>query len=309
MRSKKTWRLLILILVALIIAAVIVAAMMGLLAPVRMALRFPVRFLVQEAQTMDDCRKCHKPEEFHNCQTCHGVHGSVDMPEVPFDDLLLLQGDVPEAGYIPINDILPYREYTRTHVALLDFLAQQKVTDFESVTLVSRDEGFVTIERPNLTPSGLLMPHTDGMRFADENLHVSSWLKGVWRIIVVGKETPLQIDGQPTSIGRLLLGPTRSVTIEQTDTMFKSLTDGQVRRAKTAARIEGVPIEIVVAHPSFEKLVVRDKNGRETILTAEEARGALLLQVRNQVTLVLPTRNTSQWIADVVEVTSQGTGG
>jgi hypothetical protein len=302
---KKTRLWLILALVLLIVAAVVVAAATGLLAPVRTAFSFPVRFMAQEAQTMNDCRECHEPEDFHNCQTCHDAHGAASLPMVPFDDLLLLQGDVPEAGYIPINDILPYQEYTRTHMALLDFLAQQKVTDLESVTLASRDEGFVTIEQPNLTPSALLMPHVDGMRFADENLHVSTWLKGVWRMIVVGKEKPLQIDGQPTSIGRLLLGPTRSVTIEQTDVMFRSLADGQVRKAKTASRIEGAPIEVLVAHPGFARLVVRDRHGQEKILTAEEAQGAVLLQVRNRVTLVLPTRNSSQWIADVVEIVSE----
>ena len=108
------------------------------------------------------------------------------MANVPFDDLILLQGDVPEPGYIPVNDILPYRDQPGTHVALLDFLAEQGVTEFESVTLASRDEGWITIERANLTAEALLMPHVDGVRFAAENLHVSTWLKGVWRIIVVG---------------------------------------------------------------------------------------------------------------------------
>ncbi len=286
-------------------AVVAVAVKTPALAPAQAALHYPWGLLAEESQTMNDCVECHEPAKFHTCTTCHDDHGSAEMATVPFDDLLRLEGDVPQPGYIPINDILPYREYTSTHVSLLDFLAQQKVADFESVTLVSRDEGFVTIERPNLTPSGLLMPHVDGMRFADENLHVSSWLKGIWRIIVVGKEMPIQIDGQPTSIGRLLLGPTRSITIEQTDTMFKSPTDGQVRKAKTASRIEGVPVELLVAHPDFQRLVVRDKNGNETALTAEEAQGALMAQVREHATLVLPGRNRSQWIEDVVEIVSE----
>ena len=304
-RSKKRWLWGRGILVAVIVVALIAAALAGLLAPVRMAFRFPLAFTVKEAQTMNDCRDCHEAAKFHDCQTCHDAHGSADMSKVPFDDLLLFQGDVPDARLIPINDILPYQEYTRTHVALLDFLAKEKVTNFESVTLLSRDDGYVTIEQPNLTSSGLLMPHADGMRFADENLHVSSWLKGVWRIVVVGKEKPLRIDGVDTSIGRVLLGPTRSITIEEAEAMYKSPTDGQVRSSLSAHRIEGAAIADIVAHPNFQALTVRDKAGRETSLSSEDAQGALLLQVRNHVTLVLPGRNESQWIADVVEITSQ----
>lgn len=304
-RSKKVRLWGIGILVALAALGLIAAALAGLLAPVRMASRFPLAFTVKEAQTMNDCRDCHEAAKFHDCQTCHDAHGSAAMSKVPFDDLLLFQGDVPDARLIPINDILPYQEYTRTHVALLDLLTKEKVTDFESVTLLSRDDGYVTIEQPYLTSSGLLMPHADGMRFADENLHVSSWLKGVWRIVVVGKDKPLRVDGQDTSIGRLLLGPTRSITLEWGEAMYKSPTDGQIRRSQSAHRIEGAALADIVAHPSFQGLVVRDAAGRETTLTPEEAQGAVLLQVRNRVTLVLPSRNESQWIADVVEIASQ----
>jgi hypothetical protein len=302
---RRFWWILVLIGLVVIAVLVAVAARAQVLAPAQAAFHYPWRLLTEEAQTMNDCVECHEPAKFHTCTTCHDDHGSAEMAAVPFDDLLRLEGDVPQPGFIPINDILPYREYTSTHITLLDFLAQQKVPDFESITLASRDEGFVTIERPNLTPSGLLVPHIDGMRFADENLHVSAWLKGIWRIIIVGNEMPIQIDGQPTSIGRLLLGPTRSITIEQTDTMFKSPTDGQVRKAKTASRIEGAPIELLVAHPDFQRLVVRDQDGKETVLTAEEAQGALMAQVREHTTLLLPGRNRSQWIEDVVEIASE----
>ena len=173
---------------------------------------------------MNDCVACHEPDKFHTCATCHDNHGSAEMSGVPFNTLILLAGDVPEPGYVAVNDILPYRDQPGTHVSLLDFLSDHGVEDLQQVTLASRDEGFVTFERPNLTDEALLMPHVDGLRFAAENLHVSTWLKGVWRIIVVGAEKPLTIDGQRTSVGRLLLGPTRSVTIEQTDVMLSLLS-------------------------------------------------------------------------------------
>jgi hypothetical protein len=301
----------ILLVLALLIVLVVgggagaVAAGVKSLAPMRLAFGYPWTILAQEADTMNGCVECHEPVDFHTCDSCHDDHGAVEMASVPFNALLLLTGDVPAPGYVPINEILPYREQPNTHVPLLDFLAERGVTDFESVTLTSRDGGFTTFERPNLTDEALLMPHMDGVRFAAENLHVSTWLKGVWQIIVVGTDRPLQIDGQPTSIGRLLVGPTRSVTVEQTDVMLKSETDEQIRQGKTASRLEGAPIEAIVGNLDFQQLLVHDRSGREHVLTAEETQGAVLAQIRGQVTLVLPERSRAQWVADVVEIVSQ----
>ena len=87
--------------------------------------------------------------------------------------------------------------------------------------------------------------------------------------------------------------------------MLKSETDGQVRRGKTASRLEGAPIEAIVVNPDLQRLLVRDKSGQEHTLTVEEVRGAVLAQIRDQVTLVLPERSRAQWVADVVEIVSQ----
>jgi hypothetical protein len=149
------------------------------------------------------------------------------------------------------------------------------------------------------------MPHVDGVRFAAPNLHVSTWLKGVVQIIVVGRDKPLRIDGQATSIGRLLVGPTVRVTVEQTDLMLKSPDDGLVRRAKTAGRIEGAPLSLLVADPGYTQLTVRDAQGQTHTLSAPGASGALLAQRRGQVVLILPDRGQPQWIQGVVEVTTQ----
>jgi hypothetical protein len=261
--------------------------------------------LAGEAETMNDCVECHEPAKFHTCDSCHDEHGSAEMANVPFDDLILLQGDVPEPGYIPVNDILPYRDQPGTHVTLLDLLAEQGAGEFESVTLASRDEGWITVARENLTAEALLLPHVDGVRFAAEDLHVSTWLKGVWRIIVVGPDKPLTLDGYRTSIGRLLLGPTASVTLEQTDVMLSGGADGKVRRAKTASRLEGAGLANIVADPDFDTLMVRDADGTEHTLTAAEAQGAVLAQMGQQVVLVLPGRGRAQWIAGVVELVSE----
>lgn len=301
--QKRRW-LWILIAVLLVVVIGAIGVSVGAQKPVpwRLVRNFPLDVLAEEAYTMNDCLECHEPAKFHTCTTCHDDHGAIEMENVPFYAGITFAGDVPTPGYVLIDDILPYRDQPNTHLPLLDFLAQQGVADFESVTLASVDGGFVTISKENLTPSGVLMPYEDGIRFADANLHISTWIKGVRRIIIVGRETPLVIDGQATSIGRLLVGPTQLVTLEQTDVMFASEEDGAIRRASTASRVEGAPVFAIVANPAFIQLFVRDASGQESTLSADDARGALLIQSRGQVTLALPSRGRSQWIADVVEV-------
>ena len=298
------WWLIPIILAALVAGGVIVAIAGApkALGPLRAAFHFPWSMLADEAATMGDCVECHEPEKFHSCATCHDEHGSAELAELPFNELVSLEGDVPEPGYISINDILPYRDQPGTVVSLLDFLAAHEISEFERVALMSSDGGLVTIDRPNLTANALLLPHVDGMRFADEDLHISTWLKGISRIVVVGPDKPLTIDGQATSIGRLLMRATRSVTAEPADVMFKSANDGQVRKAKTASRIEGAPIEDLVG---FSAVVVHDAQGPEHTLSADEAEGAILAQIDGQIVLVLPGRGQPQWIPDVVEITSR----
>jgi hypothetical protein len=304
---KRTWLWLTPVLVVSATAvAVLVAAAAGVpsLAPLRLLPRYPWFALQAEAETIERCAPCHAPASLHTCETCHDDHGAVELAGVPFNSLLLLTGDLADPGYIAVNDILPSREGPATHVGLLDLLAAHGAADFESVSLFSTDGGLVTIERQYLTSEAMLMPHVDGVRFAAENLHVSTWLKGITRIVVVGKQTPLVIDGRPTSIGRLLLGPTAWVTVEQTEVMLKSETDGQVRRGKTAARLEGALVEGVI-QPGFTALRVQGGAGQEQRLAAEEVRGAVLGLVRGEVTLILPGRARAQWVTGVTQVTAE----
>lgn len=292
-------------LAAILILTIVTVIGVTAAGPGRLLSRYPTHVLARDMQTMNDCADCHEPAKFHTCETCHDDHGAIEMENVPFYAGITFAGDVPSPGYVLIDDVLPYRDQPHTHVPLLDFLASQGVTDFESVTLASLDGGFVTIARENLTASALLMPYEDGIRFASEDLHISAWIKGIRRMIVVGRETPLTIDGQLTSIGRLLVGPTQLLTVEQTDVMFKSEDDGQVRKAASGSRVEGVPLNTLVTGPDFTQIVVRDGSGTERTLSAEEVRGAALVQIRGQVTLVLPDRGRSQWVTDVVEIHMQ----
>jgi hypothetical protein len=306
--STLSWILIgILLVVLLAFGGIVGAGAAGAkgLAPLRTVMDYRWSFVAQEAHTMNDCVSCHEPEDFHTCGSCHDEHGSAELSAVPFNALIALGGDVPEPTWIPVNELLPYRDQPNTQVALLDLLAEHEVADWESVSLASTDGGLVTITRENLTSEALLMPHVDGVRFAAPDLHISSWLKGIVRIIVVGTDKPLRIDGQATSIGRLMIGPTLGVTVEQTDVMLKSPDDGQVRKAKTAGRVEGAPISALVATPGFDQLVVSDAQGKTYTLSAQEAQGALLAQRRGQVTLILPDRGQPQWIEGVVEIATK----
>ena len=297
----------ILALIVIVFAAVVAAAEAGVkpLSPIRQAMHYPWSLLVDEASTRSECVKCHDPAEQHTCATCHDAHGGIEMSEVPFDGLVWLLGDVPKPGYIDVNDILPYRDQPETFVTLLDFMAEREVAEWETITMASLDGSIITVDRANITADAVLLPHKDGLRFAAPNLHISTWLKGVTRMTVVGKDRPLTIDGQATSIGRVLLGPTLAVTVEETDVMLQSPDDGQIRKAKTASRLDGAPLAALVANPGFQSVTVLDRAGREHTLSAEEAAGAVLVQTWGQAVLVLPSRGRGLWIADVVQITSQ----
>jgi hypothetical protein len=273
--------------------------------PIDLLRNYPLSLMASEVETMNECAECHAADDYHTCQTCHDDHGAIELDEIPFYALVEITGDVPDPGYVSIHDILPYQEQPNTHIPLLTFLKEQGVTDFESVTLSSYDGGFITLEKSQLTDQALLMPYEDGIRFAAEDLHVSTWLKGINRFIVVGKAVPLIINGEATSIGRLLLGPTTKVTIEQTEVMLKSEQDGKVRKAMTAGRIEGVALEDILPDDDFAALKIVDDEGQLHRLSVEEAQGALLAIVSDQVTLILPERGRSQWIPAVVIISTE----
>src|SRR5690554_1984111 len=268
--------------------------------PVGVVSQFGVPFLVEEARAMYECSECHEPADFHTCTTCHDDHGAVEFAEVPFFNMVAFTGDVPNPGFIRLNDILPYRDQPYTQLIVEEFLTGQGVKDFESVTFASNDGGYVTIAPADLNERALLLPYADGIRFASEDLHVSTWLKGITRIIVVGAEKPLTINGEATSIGRLLMGPTQAVTVQQTDVMFVSEEDGQTRTAKTAYRLEGAPVDIVVG--PFETLLVTNASGETVEVPAADANNAILVAERGGVTLVLPDFGRGRWVEKVVEI-------
>ena len=270
--------------------------------PIRLVSHYSLELLHEEVQTMDECAECHQAQDFHRCSTCHDDHGAVEFADLPFFEMIQFTGDVPDPGVVRINEILPYRDHPNTHITMKKFLEQQGVGEFESVTLISRDGGFITIQKENLSDQALLLPFSDGIRFAAEDLHVSTWLKGLTRIIVVGKERPLSIQGEATSIGRLLLGPIRQVTVEPAQVMYVSEQDGKVREAQTAFRVTGAALTDLFHGQDYRSVKVTQDSGKTAVLSAQELELAVLIPNSSGPTLVLPDRGRTAWIENVVEI-------
>jgi len=292
-----------LLVLVLIIAGLVAGWQHGLV--FRVVDHYSLDTLKSEVVTMSECGDCHQGADFHRCSTCHDAHGAVEFADLPFYNLISLTGDVPQPGFVEVNQVLPYRDQPATQVSLLDFLAGQGVTEFESVVLTASDGGYLTIQKENLTEQALLLPYTDGIRFASEDLHVSTWLKGLTGILVVGREQPLTINGESTSIGRLLLGPTRQVVVERARVMFSSLTVGEVHEAETASQLWGASVADLFPGEEYSQIFVIDIAGEEHQFSRAELNLAVLAPTPDGPTLVLPDRGRSLWIMDVVELRTE----
>jgi hypothetical protein len=264
--------------------------------PVRLASTDWRHVLAAESYELHECAECHEAVDYHTCDACHDDHGALEFADLPFYALITLAGDVPEPGFIQVHEILPYQNQPGTNVRLVDFLSARGIDSFESLTLISDDGGFVTLEPQALTDRAWLLPYEDGIRFACEDLHVSSWLKGITKLIVVSPEKPLLIDGVPTSMGRLLLSPTVSWTVEQAEVSLRSESDGEIRKAAVASRLEGVPLRSLFKLEDGGALQVETAAGETLTLDLQAASNGFLTQFRGRTTLVLPERGRSEWI-------------
>ena len=238
------------------------------------------------------------------CVSCHQLHGAITLDNVPFNALVLLTGDVPEPKWITVNDILPYRHLGEASITLQELLAQNGVHAFKEVSLISTDGGLVTLAKDNIGESSLVLPYLEGIRFQDANLHVSTWLKGISKIIIVGEELPIVIDGRATSMGRLLRENTLTVVSERSFPMYRSEEDGQVREGEYSHLHTGAPISGAVAHPDFTSLTVIDAQGETYTVNALQAEQAILTIYYGQPTLLLPDLHRGEWISEVVRVES-----
>lgn len=293
------WLIGVLFLVAVIVLIVIETKPI----PVALLTEYGLGTLWEEGYQMNECAECHSTEEFHMCDTCHDEHGSVEFSGVPFFAVVDFTGDVPDPSFLRINTILPDRENVGTHITVLDLLAQQGVEEFESVTFITNDGGTATVEAKYLDETAMLVPYVDGVRFASEVVHASSWLKGIVKIIVVGKDTPLMIDGEATSIGRLLMGDTIQVTVEGTDVMLAD-DEGDLSHAYVATWVQGAPLLSLLKTEDPKEVIITTDSGETITLTGEEIANAVIAMNHDKVTLVLPDRGRSTWPVNIIDIES-----
>lgn len=271
--------------------------------PVALLSKFSLREIWHEGSSMNTCSECHNASDFHSCETCHDEHGAIELSGVKFYEVVELTGDVPDPSFVRVNEVMPDQENLQTHITLFDFLTQNGVEDFSSVTFTTNDGGIATIQVEYLDETAMLVPYIDGVRFVTESVHSSTWLKGISRITVVRKEKPLTIDGMQTSIGRLLIGQTVRYTVEGSDTMLTNAI-GETSHAYVANWVEGALLLPLLKNDTPQMVVITDADGGITELSGEEIQTAIIAIVHDQVTLVLPDRGRSIWPANIVSIES-----
>lgn len=303
MDNLKKWPVMFLIIVLVLIGAIIAILLATKPMPVALLEEYSLSTLWREGQAMNDCAECHNSADFHTCETCHDDHGAVELAGVRFFEVIDLTGDVPDPAFVRVNEVMPDQENMGTHITLFEFLAQNGVEQFESVTFITNDGGLATIERKHLDETAMLIPYIDGVRFLTESVHSSTWLKGISKIIIVGNDRPLTIDGEQTSIGRLLIGETVRLTVEGSDVMLTDET-GQTSRALVANWTEGARLLPLLDIVSPAGVTVTNRSGETTALAYDEIQDAVIALVRDRVTLVLPDRGRSAWPTDILTIVS-----
>ena len=306
MKSSKVKKIVKIVLIVLLIAA-IVAIIFWLSVkqlPVRVLTEYSFSTLWEESTTMHECAECHDETEtdFHTCSTCHDEHGSVEFPDLSFYTMVEVTGDVEEVIYIPTNHFFSYSDLPNTFLTVDEFMEKWEISNYASITIYTRDGEFVSIDKENITENAKFLPYEDGIRFASDDLHVSTWAKGIAKIIIVSAETPLQIEDEKTSIGRLLLGKTTSITIEEAKVMFVSEEDGLIREAITSSRVEGAALADLLDLEDYEEITFTQQDGTTVILPAEEVADAVLTKQRSSVVLILPEKGRSDWVSDIIKI-------
>jgi hypothetical protein len=237
------------------------------------------------------------------CASCHDVHGAIEWEDAPFQSQVWIMGDVPEATYFFVSDLFPYhRQEMGTAISLPDLLARYGAGNFSQVAVESLDGGIVILDRQYVTELSRLVPYLEGIRFIDENQHQSTWLKGVRWIIVVGEETPLTIDGQATSMGRLLMSNRATAVAEGGDALFISPRDGKTYRGDYARLYTGARLGHLLGEGVYTTVEAYDAQGRSRSYSAEEVADALIATVDGRPALVLPNAPRREWTLDVIGI-------
>ena len=301
-KNKKVLKVVGIIMGVIALVALVIALSIKQL-PVRVLTNYTFDTLWEESTTMHECAECHDTkEEFHTCSTCHDEHGSVELPELYFYTMVEVTGDVEKVIYIPTNHFFSYSDLPNTFLTVDQFMEKWEISGYQSFTMYTRDGEFVSVNKDDVTPNAMFLPYEDGIRFASDDLHESTWVKGVAKIIIIGEDTPLVIDGQATSIGRLLLGKTTSITVEEAKVMFRSEEDGETRQAYTSSRIEGAALDDLLDLTKFTDIKFTLQDGTVSSRFVDEVKNAILTKQSTSVVLIIPEMGRNNWLFDVVSI-------
>ena len=302
-KNKKLVKWLVFGLIPIFLLATVYVIASAAPVPYRIFTKYPIGMIFEEAEEMHECAECHDTEEFHTCETCHNEHGSAVFAELNLYSTIHLTGDVPESKFIPTNQIFLEGTEEIRQITIQEFLNQNGVDGFASITFVSNDGGFTTIQNDQLGDTSFLLPYENGVRFADENIHISTWIKGITKIIVVGESKDLIISDRSYSLGELMLSDTVRFTVEQAPVMLKSELDGVIRKGFTAERLEGIDLgEMLNLNPSKSYQIALQGGGKMDI-GYDELINAKLVLIGKEITLVFPDKSRNQWITGVTEIT------
>jgi len=301
MNNQKSWWVWALIGIFLIAAVYFIASAFPV--PYRIVTEYPMGMIFEEAGEMHDCAECHETEDFHTCETCHNEHGSAVFAGLNLYSTIHLTGDVPESKFIPTNQIFLNDAQEIGQITIHEFLKQNGVDSFTSITFASNDGGFTTIQNDQLGATSFLLPYENGVRFADEKIHVSTWIKGINKIIVVGERKDLIIGDNSYSLGELMLMDTVRFTVEQAQVMLKSELDGVIRKGFTAERLEGIELEYLLELLPLKSYQLADQGGEKIEIPYDELINAKLVLIGKEITLVFPDKSRNQWIAGVTAIT------
>lgn len=299
-RLDKLW---IIILGVIVFTGIVYLVASAAPVPYRIITEYPFGMLVEELEQMHECAECHESEVFHTCETCHSEHGSAVLAGLNLYSLVHLTGDVAETKFIPTNHFFLEEKQKISQITIDDFMSQHGVEDYKSITFASNDGGFTTVLRDQLSNTSLLLPYEDGVRFADENLHISTWIKGINKIIVVGNQKELSVGGQACSMGELMLMDTVRFTVEQAQVMLKSELDGTIRTGYTAERLEGIELNEILRIPTDGIFRLDSVDGQSIDKSGEELNGAKLVQIGTEIVLVFPDKSRNQWIFGLSAIT------
>jgi hypothetical protein len=272
--------------------------------PIRVLTEYPLHSLLEEGQMMHECAECHEGENFHSCDTCHNHHGSATIEGIDFYSTLHITGDVPKEIYLPLNTVFLKEKKIIEKINIFDLLQEHGINVFEKIIFYTNDGGFVTVSQENLGEDSNLVPYEDGIRFIDESLHESTWLKSIVQIIIISSDSKFQVNNIPISYGELISEEAVQFTVEKAKVIYKDIDGGISKTAETAARLEGVQLLSLLSIDEDQKIeVITDSN----IFTIDmnEAINSKISLIDDQIVVVFPNLSRKEWIYGVKEIRNQ----